>query len=180
MKVIRTTENLPNLFDITKYKDMDKLNPFEWLCLLRHRQFVYSNACYLAEKDKYSEDDLIFMLECDPKEEIGNILKAPFEIYDSFNTVKYMRDWDNDDLNKAHDIFEKYDKKIEVKEEDINWVKFEKELEEQFSISYQEVKLIILAFYKNRQWSEVCYQYAKENSCIELNGIVLEYERNFK
>ena len=24
------------------------------------------------------------------------------------------------------------------------------------------------------------YQYAKENSCIELNGIVLEYERNFK
>ncbi|BCZ13381.1 hypothetical protein I8P62_02220 [Acinetobacter baumannii] len=101
MKVIRTTENLPNLFDITKYKDMDKLNPFEWLCLLRHRQLVYSNACYLAEKDKYSEDDLNFMMECDPKEEIDNILKAPFEIYDSLNTLKYMRDWDNDDLDRS-------------------------------------------------------------------------------
>ena len=108
---------------------------------------------------------------------VGNMIDS--DIY-PIESLILSFDWDNDDLNKAHVIFEKYDKKIEVKEEDINWVKFEKELEEQFSISYQEVKLIILAFYKNRQWSEVCYQYAKENSCIELNGIVLEYERNFK
>ena len=108
---------------------------------------------------------------------VGNMIDS--DIY-PIESLILSFDWDNDDLNKAHDIFEKYDKKIEVKEEDINWVKFEKELEEQFSISYQEVKLIILAFYKNRQWSEVCYQYAKENSYIELNGIVLEYERNFK
>ena len=108
---------------------------------------------------------------------VGNMIDS--DIY-PIESLILSFDWDNDDLNKAHDIFEKYDKKIEVKEEDINWVKFEKELEEQFSISYQEVKLIILAFYKNRQWSEVSYQYAKQNSCIELNGIVLEYERNFK
>lgn len=108
---------------------------------------------------------------------VGNMIDSDIYPIESLILSFY---WDNDDLNKAHDIFEKYDKKIEAKEEDINWVKFEKELEEQFSISYQEVKLIILAFYKNRQWSEVCYQYAKENSCIEFNGIVLEYERNFK
>lgn len=83
---------------------------------------------------------------------VGNMIDS--DIY-PIESLILSFDWDNDDLNKAHDIFEKYDKKIEVKEEDINWVKFEKELEEQFSISYQEVKLIILAFYKNRQWSEV-------------------------
>lgn len=101
MKVIRTTANLPELFDITKYKDMDKLNPFEWLCLLRHRQLIYSNACYLAEKDKYSEDELHFMMECEPKEEIENILKSPFDIYDPLNTLKYMRDWNTDDVDKS-------------------------------------------------------------------------------
>lgn len=101
MKVIRTTEHLPSLFDIDKYKDMDKLNPFEWLCLLRHRQFVYSNACYLAEKDKYSEDELHLMVECDPKEEIENILESPFDIYDPLNTLKYIKDWDNSDLDRS-------------------------------------------------------------------------------
>lgn len=89
-------------------------------------------------------------------------------------------DWNNNDLNKAHDIFEKYDKKIEAKEKNINWFAFEKELEEQFNINYQEVKLIILAFYKNRQWSEVCYQYAKENQCMEFDSFIMEYERDFK
>lgn len=85
-------------------------------------------------------------------------------------------DWDDGDLNKAHDIFEKYDHKVEAKEDDINWTAFEHDLREQFGIGYQEVKLIILAFYKNRQWTEVCYRYAKANQCMEFDGFIREYE----
>lgn len=108
---------------------------------------------------------------------VGNTIDSDFYPVES---LILSFDWDNDDLNKAHDIFEKYDKKIEAKENNINWTEFETELEKQFCISYQEVKVIILAFYKNRQWSEVCYQYAKANQCLEFDRFILEYERDFK
>ncbi|WP_454666157.1 DUF6387 family protein [Acinetobacter calcoaceticus] len=101
MKVIRTTEYLPSVFNIDKYKDMDKLNPFEWLCLLRYRQFVYSNACSLAEKDQYTENELSFLIECDPIEEINSILSSPLELYDSFHTLKYLKDWDGEDVDRS-------------------------------------------------------------------------------
>jgi len=69
-------------------------------------------------------------------------------------------DWGEGDIDRAHDIFEKYDNLLEAKEP-INWHDFERELKTAFSIGYQTVKLIILAFYKNHQWTTVCYEYAK-------------------
>lgn len=68
-------------------------------------------------------------------------------------------DWDEGDIDRAHDIFEKYDRKLEAKE-DINWSDFEEELKGAFGIGYQVVKSIVLAFYENHQWTDVCYGYA--------------------
>ncbi len=86
--------------------------------------------------------------------------------------------WNDDDLNDAHDIFEKYDKKLETKEEDINWSAFEQELTSRFNISYQTVKIIIIAFYKNHQWVDVCYQYAKAYTCVEFHSLIRDYEQH--
>lgn len=68
-------------------------------------------------------------------------------------------DWSEGDIDRAHDIFEKYDNKLQEKEPVI-WAEFEKELRNEFNIGYQTVKSIVLAFYKNHQWTNVCYEYA--------------------
>ncbi|MGE6440714.1 hypothetical protein ACQKC9_04000 [Psychrobacter sp. NPDC078409] len=67
--------------------------------------------------------------------------------------------WNEEQIEKAHDIFQKYDELIDLKS-DIVWSRFEHELRDQFSIGYQTVKRIVLAFYRNHQWVDVCYQYA--------------------
>jgi len=79
-------------------------------------------------------------------------------------------DWDSDDLNRAHDIFEKYDTKLQ-NEEEVNWTYFESELRKIFDIGYQKVKSIILAFFRNHQWTEVCTLYAKSHMCKEFHEI---------
>lgn len=79
--------------------------------------------------------------------------------------------WDDEQLNKAHDIFEKYDKKIHDKEININWRGFEMELREVFNIGYQTVKSIVLAFFDNNQWESVCFEYAKAFECVEFHRI---------
>jgi hypothetical protein len=79
--------------------------------------------------------------------------------------------WDDKDLDKAHDIFEKYHGKLE-REEKVNWKEFEMELQNTFGIGYQTVKSIVLAFYRNQQWTRVCTGYAKAYECIEFHEIV--------
>jgi hypothetical protein len=86
--------------------------------------------------------------------------------------------WDDDDLDAAHDIFEKYDNKIEAKEENISWSMFENDLKNRFNLGYQSVKSIIIAFYKNDQWVEVCYQYAKAYTCAEFHSLIRDYEQH--
>jgi hypothetical protein len=68
-------------------------------------------------------------------------------------------DWDNQQLERAHDIFEEYDKKINANDA-IIWRDFEMALRNEFHIGYQNVKSIVLAFYDNDQWVEVCKAYA--------------------
>ena len=82
-------------------------------------------------------------------------------------------DWDEKDINRAHDIFEKYDEKINSDEE-VEWYDFENELKDEFIIGYQTVKQIVLAFYNNHQWTDVCYQYAmsfEPNTPVEFHQI---------
>lgn len=85
-------------------------------------------------------------------------------------------DWKEKDLNRAHDIFEKYDEKL-VRREKIHWGEFENELKLEFGIGYQTVKSIILAFYRNHQWSNVCYEYAmsfEPSTPVEFHQITRE------
>lgn len=79
-------------------------------------------------------------------------------------------DWNDRDLNNAHDIFEKFDSKLAASEE-INWGSFEMELRDTFEIDYQTVKSIVLAFFDNGQWQAVCTAYAKAYECVEFHRI---------
>lgn len=81
--------------------------------------------------------------------------------------------WDDDDLNKAHDIFEKYDSQLESGETP-NWYQFEADFKDDFGIGYQTLKSIVLAFYRNYQWTTVCYEYAKKHECVEFHVITRE------
>ncbi|MEE2001407.1 DUF1878 family protein [Alkalimonas sp. MEB108] len=78
--------------------------------------------------------------------------------------------WNAKDLDSAHDIFEKYDRQLESSKEP-NWHEFEHELREKFNIGYQTVKSIVLAFYRNHQWTRVCKLYAQAYECVELHEI---------
>jgi hypothetical protein len=79
-------------------------------------------------------------------------------------------DWDEENLDSAHDIFEKYDAMLD-NDEEINWRTFEMELRDKFHIGYQTVKTIILAFYRNHQWTQVCQLYAQSAECVEFHEI---------
>lgn len=96
------------------------------------------------------------------------------ETLDSINNpipaLVIQMDWNAKDLDSAHDIFEKYDNMLEAKEE-VNWHAFEHELRGKFDIGYQTVKSIILAFFRNHQWTEVCTLYARSCECVEFHEI---------
>jgi hypothetical protein len=82
-------------------------------------------------------------------------------------------DWSSQDLNRAHDIFEAFDNKMRESEK-INWHDLEKEFGDKLNISYQGLKSVVLAFYRNGQWTEVCHAYASSfgNSVpLELKAI---------
>jgi hypothetical protein len=68
-------------------------------------------------------------------------------------------DWSERELNTAHDIFESYEKKLNNAEA-ANWRTFEKEFSEKLDINYQGLKSVVIAFYRNHQWVNVCAAYA--------------------
>ncbi len=82
-------------------------------------------------------------------------------------------DWDESQIERAHDIFEKYDDFLK-NNTPIKWNAFERELTTEFNINYQTVKSIILAFFKNDQWVEVCRGYAmsfEPSTPVEFHSI---------
>lgn len=82
-------------------------------------------------------------------------------------------DWGSDELSKAHDIFEEYERKIN-KNKKISWMKFEVKFKDELSIGYQRLKSVVLAFYRNGQWVRVCTEYAKEHEVVEFYEILEE------
>ena len=68
------------------------------------------------------------------------------------------KNWGPEDLNKAHDIFEKWDN-ILKDGGDMNTYSFEGDFMNELGISYQGLKSVILAFYRNHQWTNVCEAY---------------------
>ena len=71
-------------------------------------------------------------------------------------------DWSEEDLDKAHDIFEKYDKKIS--EGELNgdlYALMERDFKTDLGLGYQEVKSVVLAFFRESRWVTVCVEFVK-------------------
>lgn len=66
--------------------------------------------------------------------------------------------WSEDEINKVHDIFERWNKNLENGEK-MSVGEFEEDFGKELGISYQELKSIISAFYRNGQWTNVCESY---------------------
>jgi len=67
-------------------------------------------------------------------------------------------DWDRGDIDKVHDVFERWDSRLE-KGETISRYEFEKDFEKAVGVGYQGLKSIITAFWENHQWTTVCEAY---------------------
>lgn len=87
-------------------------------------------------------------------------------------------DWSASDLDAAHDIFEIYDQKLEQKQS-VNWHNFEREFHERFGLTYQGLKPVVLAFFRNDQWVSVCEAYAGEHHCVEFSEIIARKLRDY-
>ena len=70
---------------------------------------------------------------------------------DSYVCLAIERDWGPADIERAHDIFEKYDKELD-KGGSLNASKLEHDLRSEFGIGYQEVKGIVVTFWRGGQW----------------------------
>lgn len=82
--------------------------------------------------------------------------------------------WSQEDLDKAHDIFERWDNRLENGEK-ISSGEFEADFQRELGISYQGLKSIILAFYRNSQWTNVCEAYVDsfgKSPAVEYHSIM--------
>ena len=84
--------------------------------------------------------------------------------------------WGEAELEKAHDIFEKYNNELDGGKEP-NWRAFEADFKDDLGIDYQQLKLVVLSFYRNFQWTEVCMQYALKYNCVEFHSITQNLNR---
>lgn len=66
--------------------------------------------------------------------------------------------WSRADITKAHDIFERWEQRLE-KGGSMSTGEFERDFQQELGISYQGLKSVILAFYRNHQWTNVCEAY---------------------
>lgn len=107
-----------------------------------------------------------------------------FEVYESnpIGSLVVSFDWSEKDLEKAHDIFEKYDNKLsQEKKIDGLYSLIEHDFQVEFGINYQRVKAIVLAFFRNNQWINVCIEFVKSQGDmypIEFSEIVSYIKEN--
>ena len=80
--------------------------------------------------------------------------------YDRFpiEALIMSMDWGRSDIDKVHDVFERWDNRLE-KGEKINRSEFEKVFEQAVGVTYQGLKSILIAFWENHQWTNVCEAY---------------------
>lgn len=84
------------------------------------------------------------------------------------------KDWGEEDIDKAHDIFDKWDQKLE-RGEKMESGDFEMDFQRQLGVSYQGLKSIILSFYRNSQWTAVCEAYVDsfgKSPSVEYHAIM--------
>lgn len=68
------------------------------------------------------------------------------------------QNWGRADIEKAHDIFERWDRRLEESGA-MSTSEFESDFRRELKISHQGLKSVILAFYRNHQWTNVCEAY---------------------
>lgn len=90
--------------------------------------------------------------------------------------------WSEEDLDKAHDIFEKYFFELKAKKEiSCLYSLIEQDFEKDLNIGYQLVKTVILSFFRENLWTEVCIAFVKsqgENPPIEFSEIISYIKEN--
>lgn len=102
------------------------------------------------------------------REIIERLDKLQYQVETLGQTIDYEKhpvealilsnNWGPTQLENAHDIFENWDKKIEGGGE-MNSGSFEHDFQQSLGVSYQGLKSIVLAFYRNSQWTNVCEAY---------------------
>jgi hypothetical protein len=83
-------------------------------------------------------------------------------------------DWGRGDIGKAHDIFERWEDRL-GEGEAMSTAAFEQDFKRELDVSYQELKSIILAFYRNNQWTNVCSAYVDsfgKHPAVEYHSIM--------
>lgn len=76
--------------------------------------------------------------------------------------------WSEQDLDDALDLFEKYDLAFTTSGA-LQGGLLERELKERFEITYQTVKDIVLAFWRNGNFPDVCVEYARQHRVAEFD-----------
>ena len=95
--------------------------------------------------------------------------KIDFDFHsDPIASLVIEMDWNEDDLNRAHDIFERY-RGFKFQKLDH---RLEHALRDEFGIGAGSAKEIIVAFWEARKWVDVCVAYAKANRCAEYHEIL--------
>ena len=91
-----------------------------------------------------------------------SMLNSSFSLYEDnpIASLVISYDWSSDDLDRAHDIFEKYSNKI-YKGEEFSHYELEADFLSEFGLTYQAVKSIVNAFFRNNQWVDVCVEFVK-------------------
>ena len=81
------------------------------------------------------------------------------------------KNWGEEELTAAHDIFEKYDTQLQDQEK-LNWVQFEADFRNELNVSYQGLKSVVLTFFRTGYWEDICLAYAKEHPVSEFSEIL--------
>jgi len=76
----------------------------------------------------------------------------------AFEYLVISNNWDQNDVSACHDIFEEYSKEIE-NSGGFDRDGFEMEFQRRLNVSDQEVKMIVVAFYRASLWWRVCVAY---------------------
>jgi len=96
------------------------------------------------------------------------IKKLQYQVSVLGQTIDYERhpvealimsmDWGPGEIDKAHDIFERWEARIDAGEK-LSKHQFENDFEMALGLSYQGLKSVVIAFWENGQWTSVCEAY---------------------
>lgn len=90
-------------------------------------------------------------------------------------------DWSSEDLRKAEECFLEAQEAIDHNEK-FTRSKFENSLKQKLDLDFQDVKSVVIAFYRGGQWVDVCKRYAEsfgENPPLEIKYGIQDSQRDY-